>query len=465
MSNPNLRTVKPPPLKVLLVDRDKALAHELLEKWSLAGCELYHCDGATDTLKIISRGQWGTVFLSSEFLTLDQLDTLTFIKEHNRGVEVFVLSETESAALAEDVVRKGAHSVLIKPLRVSFLESLVKKVMTRAISNKNHRTLEEHLMMDLLGSSPAMEKVLATITKVAPTNSTVLIEGETGTGKEFIANLVHRLSNRSDEAFVAINCAAIPENLIESELFGSKKGAFTGATTDRKGLFEEADSGTLFLDEIGELPLSMQVKLLRFLQEREIRRVGDTETHTVNVRVIAATNLDLARAVKEGHFREDLYYRLNTFHLHLPPLRERRGNIPHLLRFFVKKFSMQHNIPIKGIAKDAESLLLHFDYPGNIRQLENIIEHAVVLCEGEYILLQHLPEFFFKESTPAYLSLPASKEIQTPDRLLSLAELEKQHIIHALQLLDNNQSEVAKKLDISRSTLWRKIKEHGIPLV
>lgn len=458
----DVRKVPEPPMKVLLIDKDKDLIDDVLSKWSLAGCEIFHCSGSSETIQVISQGGWGTVFLSNEFLTLDQLDTLTFIKEHNRGVEIFVLSERQNTSLTEDVVRKGAHSVLIKPLRVTFLESLVRKVMTRALSSKNHRTLEEHLMMDLLGSSPAMEKILQTITKVAPTNSTVLIEGETGTGKEFIANLVHRLSHRADESFIAINCAAIPETLIESELFGSKKGAYTGAIADRKGLFEEADSGTLFLDEIGELPMSMQVKLLRFLQEREIRRVGDTETHTVNVRVIAATNLDLARAVKEGRFREDLYYRLNTFHLNLPPLRERRGNIPHLIRFFVKKYSREHNIPIKGIAKDAEAILLNYDYPGNIRELENVIEHAVVLCEGEYILRTHLPEVLLRDSEQVFLSLPKSGEVTDVGHILSLADMEKQHIIHALQVLENNQTEVAKRLDISRSTLWRKIKEHGI---
>jgi two-component system nitrogen regulation response regulator GlnG/two-component system response regulator HydG len=269
-----------------------------------------------------------------------------------------------------------------------------------------------------------------------------------------------------DEPFVTVNCAAIPESLIESELFGSKKGAFTGAVADRKGLFEEADTGTLFLDEIGELPPAMQVKLLRFLHQKEVRKVGDNENRIVDVRVIAATNLNLAKAVADGRFREDLYYRLNVFHLHLPPLRQRKANLPHFIRFFVKKYSSEHDKNIKGIANNAESILLNYDYPGNIRELENIIEHAVVLCESDYILISHLPEPLVKgASSSEFLSLPLSENVSSnPKTIKSLAQVEKDYIIHSLRILDNNQTEVAKRLGISRSTLWRKIKEHGISL-
>lgn len=452
------------PLKILLVDTDKEFVSHVLEEWSVPNTKVYHSNGDSESIKLICEGGFGAAFISSLHLTIDQLDTITLVKEYNAGVEIFVLAEPNTSELTEQTVRKGAHSSLPKPVSLSLLENLARKVITRALTRTNHRTLEEHLMADLLGSSPAMEKILQTIAKVAPTNSTVLIEGETGTGKEFISNLIHRASNRADEPFVAVNCAAIPENLIESELFGYKKGAFTGAIQDRKGLFEEADSGTLFLDEIGELPLFLQVKLLRFLQQREIRRVGETESRYVNVRVVAATNIELRKAVKEGKFREDLFYRLNTFHITLPPLRDRRENIPHLIRFFVKKYSRLHDIPVKGIAKDAEAILIHYEYPGNIRELENIIDHAVVLCDTDFILHQHLPEYITKESDQGFLKLPKSGDVSDSGRILTLNELEKNHIVKALQHFENNQTEVAKKLGISRSTLWRKLKEHQIPI-
>lgn len=453
-------------MKILIIDSDREFKQYLIDQWSVTDTEVIESDGGSGAIKLISSGGFGTVFLSTEFLTIDNLDILDLIREKNQGVEVFILTDRKDTSQAEDAVRKGAHSFLVRPVALTLLESLVRKVISRALTRKNHRILEEHLMMDLLGSAPAMEKILQTIIKVAPTNSNILIEGETGTGKEFIANLIHRLSNREDDPFVTVNCAAIPENLIESELFGSKKGAFTGAVADRKGLFEEADTGTLFLDEIGELPVSMQVKLLRFLQQKEVRKVGGNQNHIVDVRIIAATNLNLTKAVAEGRFREDLYYRLNIFLLRLPPLRERKGNIPHLIRFFVKKYGKENDKQIKGIAKDAESILQNYNYPGNIRELENIIEHAVVLCDGDYILLSHLPEQLVREEgTSELLSLPISENISSnPNTIQTLSQIEKSHITHSLKVLGNNQTEVARRLGISRSTLWRKMKEHGISI-
>ncbi len=451
-------------MKILILDNDRECKERIMQSWSVPDTELLDSKGGQNAIKIITQSGLGAVFLSTDFLHIDNLDTLTLIKEHNAGVEIFILSDRKDTAKAEEAIERGAHSFLVRPIQVSLLESLVKKAIARALSKQNHRLLEEHVMVDLLGSTPAMEKILSTIYKVAPTNSSILIEGETGTGKEFVANLIHRISTRSDDPFVAINCGAIPENLMESELFGAKKGAFTGATADRKGLFEEADMGTLFLDEIGEMPLNLQVKLLRFLQDKEIRRVGANESRFVDVRVIAATNQNLSREVANSTFREDLFYRLNIFHLLLPPLRDRRGTIPHLIRFFVKKHSSLNEKHIKGMAKDAESILLNYEYPGNIRELENIIEHAVVMCEGEYIMQSNLPERLGEiGGSAAYLSLPKSNNIEhSSNNLQSLAQLEKNHIVHALQVLKNNQTDAAKKLGISRSTLWRKIKEHNI---
>lgn len=453
-------------MKIFILDNDPELKKEIFDTWSIPNTEIMESSGGQNAIKILTQGGITAMFLSTEFLTIENLDILDLANERNPGIEVFVLTTVRDTQKAEQAVQRGAHSFLIKPVNVKLLESLVNKALTRSLSRQNVRALEERYLEDVLGSSPTMKKILKTVSKVAPTNSTILISGESGTGKEFMANIVHRLSHRSEESFVAVNCGAIPENLVESELFGSRKGSYTGSIADRKGLFEMADKGTLFLDEIGELSLPTQVKLLRFLQEKEIRRVGDNENKFVDVRVIAASNKDLHRAIANGSFREDLYYRLSIFHLTLPPLRERRSSIPGLIRTFVKKYAAINKKEISGMAKSAEAILMNYDYPGNIRQLENIIEHAIALCETENITLEDLPEYLVKaQGGPALFALPKSEEIvidSNPNSLLTLAELEKNYIRKALDICHRNHTEAAKRLGISRSTLWRKLKEHGI---
>jgi two-component system nitrogen regulation response regulator GlnG len=352
--------------------------------------------------------------------------------------------------------------------------------------------MESQVLDGLLGNTPEMRKILKTVYKVAPTNSTVLITGESGSGKEFLANVIHRYSKRAAEPFVAVNCGAIPENLVESELFGSKKGSFTGATADKKGLFESANGGTLFLDEVGELSPATQVKLLRFLQNHEIRRVGDTQPQYLDVRVLAATNRDLQEAMQEGRFREDLYYRLNTFHLLLPPLRERKPALPNLIKYFILKNKDAQGKEIVDLEPAALYALTRYSYPGNIRELENIIEHATVLAEGGVIRLEDLPEgvqecareqavaiphikgsgaqegesievspvevpgISFESAKPG--ELPAASE-KDSEELLPLEEMERRYILRALSVCKGNRTEVCKRLGISRATLWRKLKE------
>jgi two-component system nitrogen regulation response regulator GlnG len=352
--------------------------------------------------------------------------------------------------------------------------------------------MESQVLDGLLGNTPEMRKILKTVYKVAPTNSTVLITGESGSGKEFLANVIHRYSKRAAEPFVAVNCGAIPENLVESELFGSKKGSYTGSTADKKGLFESANGGTLFLDEVGELSAATQVKLLRFLQSHEIRRVGDTQPQYLDVRVLAATNRDLQEAMQEGRFREDLYYRLNTFHLLLPPLRERKPALPNLIKYFILKNKDAQGKDIVDLEPAALYALTKYSYPGNIRELENIIEHATVLAEGGVIRLEDLPDEVqacAREQTMAIphikgdhnaepqvieaepVDLPGisfegsakteKKSAETEDggELLSLEEMERRHILRALSVCNGNRTEVCKRLGISRATLWRKLKE------
>ncbi len=302
-----------------------------------------------------------------------------------------------------------------------------------------------------------MQRVVELIHKVSPTDSTVLLLGESGTGKEVVANTIHRLSRRKDMPFVAVNCAALPEALLESELFGHVQGAFTGADRDKAGLFEEAEGGTIFLDEIGDMSPITQAKLLRVLQNGEIRRVGSTMAQRVNVRIVAATNRDLVEAVARNAFREDLYFRLNVVQIRIPPLRERMEALPVLISHFLARSNTRFGKQVRGLDDHAMSLLRHYEFPGNVRELESLIAHAVIMADGELIRARDLPEPVQFGVKPR-LALPYTAE----SGIVPLAEAEEQHIRNALEKLNGNQSLAAKKLGISRSTLWRKMREYGM---
>jgi transcriptional regulator with PAS, ATPase and Fis domain len=305
---------------------------------------------------------------------------------------------------------------------------------------------------DILGATPKMQRIFKLVAKVAPTESTVLILGESGTGKELIARAIHLQSKRQNGAFVPVNCAALPESLIESELFGYARGAFTGAGPSRKGLIEEADGGTLFLDEIGDMPVSTQVKLLRFLENSEVRRLGDNEVRLVNVRVIAATHVDLAGLIREGRFREDLFYRLNVVTIELPALRERREDIPLLAGYFLDKYARRSGKAVEGFSSDAKAALVRYDYPGNVRELENAIERAVTVADGPQIARADLPPALV---APQLLE-SGRADVDTRDAW-SLEEVEREHIVRVLKRQKGNVTNTARQLGISRTTLWRKM--------
>lgn len=312
---------------------------------------------------------------------------------------------------------------------------------------------------EIVAASPAMKRILRLVDRIAPTESNILITGESGTGKEKVARLIHFQSHRSRGPFVAVNAGAIPETLIESELFGHARGAFTDAKEAKRGFFETADGGTLFLDEIAEMPAHMQVRLLRALQDREVRPVGSQTQIKVDVRVIAATNRDLRTAMAEGRFREDLYYRLNTFLLHVPALRERKEDIPYLTNYFLAQFARSMGKMVTGLSRRAWGLLLNYDYPGNVRELENAIERAVILSDEDVVHARDLPP---EISDRGFLRLSAGEGEAAYPVELSLAEVEARHIRRTVKHMDGNLTKAARSLGISRSTLWRKMKRYGI---
>ena len=483
-------------MKILIADLDKTFISDIQQSWSLADSELLVCYDREALMPLVKNESISLAFIEVPFLTLENMDMVSYLKEKNPGIEIFVLCDNKNWPGATSAINRGANSFLMKPVSIDQLESTAQKIQSQQQTKNTHQLMESQVLDSLLGDTPEMRKILKTVYKIAPTTSTVLITGESGSGKEFLANVVHRYSKRAAEPFIAVNCGAIPENLVESELFGAKKGSYTGSTTDKKGLFEAANGGTLFLDEVGELSAATQVKLLRFLQNHEIRRVGETEARYLDVRILAATNRDLQQAMHAGTFREDLYYRLNTFHLQLPPLRERKPVIPTLIRYFILKYKEAHGKDILDLEPAAQYALTRYPYPGNIRELENIVEHAIVLSDDGIIRLENLPEDVQAEAREKQFAIPHMKgdtqsetvevksigteipiehAVKQPastapaaseqsDEILSLEEMERRHILHALSVCEGNRTEVCKRLGISRATLWRKLKELKIQM-
>jgi DNA-binding NtrC family response regulator len=433
---------------------------------TLSDFHLLEARSPSQALSILEREKIDIVFLDIEAMPSQEMDLVHYIKSRSPHSEVVILATIHDLDSATKALRNGASFYLIKPVRPADMKAAADKLSAKVDNLAEYRELEQRLLTDLMAGSPSMQKVLKLAMKIAPTSSTVLVCGESGTGKEFFARIIHHLSRRTDGKFVAMNCGAVPDTLFESELFGHVKGSFTGADRDRVGLVEEAHLGTLFLDEVAELTPSAQVKLLRFLQERTFKRIGENVQRTVNVRIIAASNKDLATLIAEKKFREDLYYRLNVFCLNLPPLRERKETIPNLIKLFVHKNNDVLDKNITKLSPAAEAVLANYEYPGNVRELENIIEHAAVLSDSHEISEKDLPEFMFKNHLllpgPAATGKGDCMEKLTPESVVRLADMERTYIRKALAVCGNNFSGCARKLGISRSTLWRKIREYGL---
>ncbi len=408
-------------------------------------------------LEELKKESYSTILLDLRLPKMDGIETLKKIKEIDSEIPIIIVSASNDIKSAVECMKLSALDYIAKPFDVEELLAVVEKAQKIAKLQKENRYLKESLKeaskySDLIGKSVQTEQLRKLIQTTAPTPSTVLITGESGTGKEIVAKEIHRLSNRANQPFVAINCAAIPENLLESELFGHERGAFTGAMERRIGKFEHANLGTIFLDEIGSMPASMQSKLLRVLEERAIARIGGNNTIPVNVRIIAATNIDFENEIKNGKFREDLYYRINVIPIKLEALRERKEDISLFVEYFINKFNAILNKKVKSISPHALSQLMNYKFPGNVRELQNLIERAVVLSDQDTIKKEHLLGINFEKSG-------AAKPLQDACR-----EFEKNYIEMTLKAANGNQTKAAKLLNIARSTLNSRMESLSIKL-
>lgn len=446
--------------EILLVDDEKSVRTTLSMFLKKAGYTIEESSNGNDTIERINKKFYDLIITDLKMKPIDGMEVLRKAKEVNPMTEVIVMTAFGTVESGVEAMKLGAYDYILKPFNKDEFLILVSK----ALEHKHLLTEVEHLQEGLkekykfeniVGNSQKMLDVISMVSKVAPMDSTVLISGESGTGKELIANAIHINSKRKNRSFITINCGAIPEHLQESELFGHVRGSFTGAVRDKVGLFQEANGGTLFLDEIGETALSTQVKLLRFLQDGEIRRVGGNESIMVNVRLLVATNKNLEEEIKKSNFREDLFYRINVIPIIMPPLRERKDDVPLLVNHFIDKFRKKTNKKIEGVSQDAIKFLTGHSWPGNVRELENVIERAIILSTHNVITPEDLPDSL-------YSTKDTLKDSNSFDEECTLEELNKKYILKILENYSWNQKKASTILGISTTTLWRKLKSYGI---
>jgi len=449
--------------RVLVVDDEENIRLVLETLLKRTGYQVETAQSGEQALSRIDAFGPDVVITDVRMPKMGGLDLLTTLRAKNNPATVIVMSAYGNVDAAIEAMKAGAYDYIQKPFKPDEVVLALRKAEERELLRRENNALrqeirKEHRFEDILAKSAAMQGIFRTISKIADFKTTVLITGESGVGKELVARAVHSRGGRANHPFVAVNCGAIPENLLESELFGHRRGAFTDAVADRKGLFEEANGGTLFLDEIGELPLGLQVKLLRALQEESIRRLGDTKDLQVDVRIIAATHRDLLAETKSGRFREDLFYRLNVLPIAVPPLRERREDIALLVEHFVARNNARLGTSVRGLDNEARRLLFEYPWPGNVRELENTIERAMVLAEGDQIVAADLPERVRESQDPVQVHL-SSGELSVKKTTRVIEEI---LIRRALQKTKGNRTRAAELLEISHRALLYKIKDYKI---
>ncbi len=447
--------------KILVVDDEPSHRQMIDTVLTAEGYEIQQAEDGQAAVDAVESRFFDMILMDLRMGRVGGVEALKRIKEISPGIPVVMMTAYATVGTAVDALKSGAHDYLIKPLDIEELKILVKKVLLHRQMEQENRFLKERLdsrfnFNSIIGAGSAMQKLFETMSLVAPSDATVLIAGESGTGKELVANAIHQNSTRKEHPFIKVNCAALPEQLLESELFGHEKGAFTGAVSRKEGRFQLAHKASIFLDEIGEMSLCTEVKILRVLKEKEFEPVGSTRTLKVDIRVIAATNKHLENEIEAGRFREDLFYRLNVVTLHVPPLRDRRDDIPLLADYFLKQYAEKNRRLIKGFAPKAMDLLMRHPWPGNVRELENVVERAVILARGDMVTPNEFPE------TIKILDEDKEKdEVElTPGK--SLKEVERQMILRTLEDTGGNRTRAAEILGISRRTLQLKLKAYGI---
>ncbi len=443
----------------ILVVEDEAKLRRVIElQLQSSGFDVDQAESAEVALKMADRAS--LVLTDLRLPGIDGLELLTILRRQNSRTPVVVMTAYGTVEIAVDAIKAGAFDFLLKPFSLDHLTAVIQKALdVQALRDENRNLREElgrrYTFDNIVGRSPVMQEVFATVMRVAPTRATVLIAGESGVGKDLIARAIHYHSPRRDRPFVKINCSALPENLMESELFGFEKGAFTGAVAAKPGKFEQADTGTAFLDEIGDVPAAVQVKLLRVLQEREFERLGSNKTRRIDVRIVAATNADLRAALEQGTFREDLYYRLNVVPINVPPLRERKTDIPFLAEHFVKKLASDTGSSVESVTDAAIRKLMDYYWPGNVRELENVIERSLVLCSGSKLDAADVK----LDSTPRAAAVPSGQFL--PEGV-TLDQFEESIVREAIRRAGGNKSQAARLLGLTRNALRYRLSQMGL---
>jgi DNA-binding NtrC family response regulator len=454
--------------QILVIDDEEVMRDVLGRVLGQAGYEVSFAETGLQGVELARRGAFAAAVVDVMLPEMGGLEVLEELKKHDPEMVVLMITAFASMEMAIDAIKRGAFYFVPKPFDNQQLLHILASGLTQRrleVENRELRTAlrDQGRFMELVGKSPKMLQVFQLVSQVAPSRSTVLVSGESGTGKELVAKAVHQNSPRRDRPFVVVNSGSLPHELLESNLFGHVKGAFTGAVYAKKGLFELADKGTLFFDEIGNIPMETQAKLLRVMQEREFMRLGGVETVKVDVRVVAATNIDLRRAVEEGRFREDLYYRLNVIAVQLPALRQRKEDIPALAQHFADKYSRENGKTVEGVTPEALQILMDYDWPGNVRELENVIERGVVLSAGPHIGPELVPEHV--RSSRGFFQIPP---VNVPPEGINLREViagfERRIIESTLDATGGVQKDAARLLGLKPTTLNEMIKRHGIHL-